>query len=174
MIGYSSHVIISSRSPRLNRAVASAFALIISSSVGAIAGVPSPLAPEDFVAGSVSELMTPDKIREKLGPPESVMRSPDPLDRSAELITWRYAGLDVDLANESSVRGITLTDPRYKTSRGLRVGDRPSKITKLYGKPSNKYKSAWDYQAADNELHVMRVKVEASRVKWIYLGWLHD
>ena len=128
----------------------------------------------DFVVAGLSGGMTLDQVRNTLGPPDMVTTSRNPFDTTSDVVEWKYQDLKILSGDAETTTGLTITGKGYKTARGLVVGDRDRAVVKLYGKPVNKYKGDWDFQAPDDELHVIRVHVQDGRVTSIYLGWLLD
>ena len=60
--------------------------------------------------------------------------------------SWDYDGAIVCFSSKRTVICIDVIDPRYPTRRGLRVGDTPAKVLKLYGRPTRTVDdSYWTY-----------------------------
>jgi hypothetical protein len=82
---------------------------------------PRELADSDLVISHVSFRGDSSQVIAALGQPSS---------RSGE--RWTYDGVVVYFKN-GRVEQMHLVDPRYATARGLRVGDKVSRLTALYG-----------------------------------------
>jgi hypothetical protein len=165
-----------SRGARFRCFVIVALVASVTLSRPAIGQGPLALGKSDFVVAGVQEGAAGATVRKVLGRPERVETLRHPSDPEYHVVNWHYPGIVVDLGEPTrpQVRGVTLTGPRYATARGLRVGDGAERIRRLYGEPSGRYEDDWDYQAPDNNMHVIRVTVQNGKTKSIYIGWLTD
>ena len=134
------------------------------------------LTPRDFVIDVLDDGMDSALVRRVMGDPDSASIEENPFDTGAKLITWVYRDLEVHFASTNHVVGLAITGARVRTHRGLSVGDSATRVLDLYGEPSGRYEGTWDYSdpADRHGLHVLRVRIENGKVRWIYAGWLLD
>lgn len=143
---------------------------------GASVDRPKSLDRSDFVVAGVADSADLFRVHEILGSPERIDTSPNPFDRESRITTWHFPGLAVCSVDGKAVHGISITDKRWRTARGLAIGDSRARMIELYGKPDDEYDGSFYYRdpADRSELHVIQVTSEADRVKSIFVGWLLD
>lgn len=132
------------------------------------------LTDTDFVVAGVAVGADPALVRKKLGHPKVVATYPYTNDPTSKYSVWEYSGLLVHIGADEMVFGISLTTNRFRTVRGLKVGDSAEKLLKLYGKPTGTYQYDCDYELPDNDLEVMRVTIRNNKITRIFVGRLSD
>lgn len=90
---------------------------ILTSSQAEIAGI--------SISSSVNELLS------LLGKPEKIVKETDPIIPEPQEL-YMYSGLEI-LVVAGEVYDVMCTDPRFKTSDGVSVGDKISKVRNIYG-----------------------------------------
>lgn len=132
------------------------------------------LTDTDFVVAGLPDDADSSDVLAQLGEPDSIISVPDPEEPDVDLLAWAYPDLAVAFGDDGLRYGVTLMGPGVATARGLRTGDSTSRLRELYGRPQYRTDASWDYVAPDDPdgLHVMRVRLDAGRVSWIFLGWL--
>jgi hypothetical protein len=153
-------------------------AIVFAQQAAPVAGpIPgSPLILEDFAVAGLRRGMDSVGVRGVLGPPDSVTAEDDTRDPGAELITWHYRDLILELGTYNSLGGVEITGQGVATRRGLRLGDTIERVRELYG-PSCDQEAAecqYEYPGDVDGLTVMQVKLVQGRVTSIYLGHLYD
>lgn len=127
--------------------------------------------PSDFVLAGIQPASKPAAIDKAFGKPSLVKRTSEPSihneDYVSYLETWIYPGLEVEfIANAEKgkpvpdapgvVMRVLTTDRRYKTRRGIRVGDPLAKVVRRYG-PTEPDDDAYWY-CSETDFLLFRVK----------------
>jgi len=96
------------------------------------------LSGEDIVLRTLTHEAGPRQIRAELGKPLAVSDEPPYHDETTgkdlPLKVWTYDGLTIHLL-DGRIAQISATSPKWRTSKGLRVGDGFARVLELYGKP---------------------------------------
>ena len=111
---------------------------------------PVPIGLDDLIVGGISLNITRAEFL--------AMMTEDPVDTVVvedEVLgfvetTLRYEGLDVVFLDDVCF-SIRVTDERYSTARGLRIGDSADTVISLYGEPQNRYEDHWGYEFGGTE-----------------------
>ena len=140
---------------------------------------------DDFVLAGIQPSAKPAEVLKAFGQPSLVKRASEPSihngDYISYLATWIYPGLEVEfIANGEKSRpvpdapGVVMrlltTDRRYKTKRGIRVGDPLAKVIRRYG-PTEPDGDAYWYC---NEADFLLFRVKAGKVASIETGLAFD
>lgn len=145
----------------------------------ALAGAaPAPLDSLDFVVNGLLAGSDSASVAQVYGAPDAVRYFENPMVPGSgdQWADWQYDGMVVHFTSGLiSSHGVTLTGAQRATRRGLQVGDPGSKVEALYGVPEI-VDSSWYYTPPADELrlHVIRVDLEAGRVRTIFLGNILD
>jgi hypothetical protein len=76
----------------------------------------------------------------------------------AVLIRLTWPGISILTQRSGSVWGIAITDPRFTTPRGLKVGQRLDDATRLYGKAEEIAKGVYIYSLTTESVWELRLK----------------
>ena len=148
---------------------------VLSIAGGSVLAVAGPtvarLELRDFTVRGLKEGMNLAEVQAVLGPPEGTIRKSDH-GPGLEVSGWAFGELWVMAADSHSVTGFELRGPKYKTFRGLSVGDSVERIRNLYGTPDSLEHDTWFFYGPGNDrYHVLKIEVEAKKVTEIFLGW---
>jgi hypothetical protein len=132
-----------------------------------------PEAVTDFLREVVTErpALGYGEVVERLGPPIREQAEPASI-RDDTLRTLEYYGLEITLREEeegSSVARLALTDARYTSPEGLRVGHAESYVLEALGRPAEKTATRYFYAQPGPPPLTMVVTFERraiSRIEW--------
>src|SRR5215470_14240288 len=91
---------------------------------------------EDLAVDSLRWAPDTSIVKHAFGSPSSVRSYKRVLPEQAgtvALVDWRYSGLVLTFGSAGLVHMATITSPRWRTRRGLRVGDPKRRVISLYG-----------------------------------------
>lgn len=124
------------------------------------------LSGEDIVLRALTHNANPRQIRAELGKPLSVSDEPpyrdETTDKDLPLKIWTYEGVTIHLL-DGRIAQIASTSPKWRTSKGLRVGDGLARVLELYGKPSDLRDGALVYcWEPDSSFCPLRVSISSA------------
>jgi len=105
----------------------------------------APIGVEDLAIGRFTWNGDTAAARRALGAPTSIRTYDTRIDdEDLHLTEWHYRGLLLTFAPSGHLRQARITSPRWRSRRGLRVGDTNQRVRVLYGAP---------WQESDGSLH---------------------
>lgn len=124
------------------------------------------LSGEDLVLRTLTHNAGPKQLRAELGKPLAVSDEPpyhdETTDKDLPLRIWTYDGLTIHLL-DGRIAQISSTSPKWRTSKGLRVGDGLSRVLELYGKPDDLRDGALVYcWEPDSSFCPLRVSISSA------------
>lgn len=124
------------------------------------------LSGEDIVLRTLTHNAGPRQLRAELGKPLSVSDEPpyrdETTDRDLPLKIWTYDGVTIHLL-DGRIAQISSTSPKWRTSKGLRVGDGFARVLGLYGKPNDLRDGALVYcWEPDSSFCPLRVSISSA------------
>lgn len=114
------------------------------------------------------------------GQPYSVNKSKNPFSEGAYFLDWSYKDVSILMNGDKTIIGFTLNTNRYKTYRGICVGDSIAKVKRIYWdskENTDEYfedKELISYSDKDSDMHVIRFIKDGVKVSSIYIGYLVD
>jgi len=125
------------------------------------------LSGEDIILRSLTHNASLKQLRAELGKPLAVSDEPpyhdETTDKDLPLKVWTYDGLTIHLLDGRIVQ-IASTSPKWRTSKGLRVGDGFARVIELYGKPNELRDGALVYcwEADSSNFCPLRVSISSA------------
>lgn len=122
---------------------------------------PKIITENDMKLGNIKTYMTEAQVL------KAMAGKPLKTDKNEIGITYHFKdGTEIVFAN-GGVYSVKVTDPKYLTPRGLKVGDDQTKVKVLYGEPKSIEEGLWAYSFENGEYNTFFVQVSDGKVKYI-------
>ena len=110
--------------------------------------------------------------RTRLGAPLQAHVAEQTNDDGVLVTTWSYPDLRIDFDGKGQRYAAMVQGPRYRTTRGVAVGDSVAKVRRLYGRPLHENATAILYAASTKAFETRGISflLKNGRVSEIIVG----
>jgi len=133
---------------------------------------PDTVALADLTIASLHYDSDTTAARFRLGTPPRTHRAHLRNDAGVFLTTWYYPGLILSFGRDGHRRTAIVQGPRYRTERGVAVGDSVDRVHRLYGRPLHGDSIGLLYASSTKEFETLGITffIQDGRVSKIMLG----
>jgi len=150
----------------------SVLALVTLLPSAALAQEPDTVTLADLTIAGVRYDSDTTGTRAKLGAPLQIRRADRPNSDGVVLTTWYYPNLILSFAPDDHRYTAIVQGPRYRTTRGIVIGDSLAKVRRLYGRPLAEVYGSELVYASSTKLTTLGITfyIKGGRVSEIMLG----